>query len=188
MPVYAWKGVNASGRNARGFIDADSARGARTKLRRDGVFPTELSESQSAAEPTSQTGFSLPFSLPTFRRISPLDLSLATRPARHAARRWCSLGVGPLRADRASRVAALQGHLGHDPRPGKPRVLVRRLTGRRRRLPRPLHRAGPRRRSGGALETVLTRLAEYLEGQVRMRNRVLSIMVYPAVMLASHAL
>ena len=35
MPVYAYRGVAASGRAARGFIDADNARAARAKLRRD---------------------------------------------------------------------------------------------------------------------------------------------------------
>jgi hypothetical protein len=36
--------------------------------------------------------------------------------------------------------------------------------------------------TGGALETVLARLAEYLESQVRLRNKVGSILIYPAVM------
>lgn len=36
--------------------------------------------------------------------------------------------------------------------------------------------------TGGALETVLERLAEYLESQVRLRNKVGSILIYPAVM------
>lgn len=36
--------------------------------------------------------------------------------------------------------------------------------------------------SGGALEQVLARLADYLESQVRTRSRVISIMLYPALM------
>ncbi len=36
--------------------------------------------------------------------------------------------------------------------------------------------------AGGALETVLERLADYLEGQVRLRNKVGSILIYPSVM------
>ena len=36
--------------------------------------------------------------------------------------------------------------------------------------------------AGGALDTVLERLAEYLENQVRLRNKVSSILIYPAVM------
>jgi general secretion pathway protein F len=37
--------------------------------------------------------------------------------------------------------------------------------------------------TGGALEQVLRRLADYLESQVRTRNRVLSIMLYPIMMM-----
>jgi general secretion pathway protein F len=36
--------------------------------------------------------------------------------------------------------------------------------------------------AGGALENVLERLADYLESQVRLRNKVSSILIYPAVM------
>jgi general secretion pathway protein F len=36
--------------------------------------------------------------------------------------------------------------------------------------------------AGGALETVLERLADYLESQVRLRNKVGSILIYPIVM------
>ena len=36
--------------------------------------------------------------------------------------------------------------------------------------------------AGGALETVLERLADYLESQVRLRNKVSSIVIYPAMM------
>jgi len=36
--------------------------------------------------------------------------------------------------------------------------------------------------TGGALEQVLARLSDYLEGQVRLRNKVGSILIYPAVM------
>ena len=37
--------------------------------------------------------------------------------------------------------------------------------------------------AGGALETVLDRLADYLESQVRLKNKVSSILIYPLVML-----
>jgi general secretion pathway protein F len=36
--------------------------------------------------------------------------------------------------------------------------------------------------AGGALDTVLGRLADYLESQVRLRNKVSSILIYPTVM------
>ena len=36
MPVYAYRGVNQAGKKTRGHMDADSPRGARTKLR---IYP-----------------------------------------------------------------------------------------------------------------------------------------------------
>ncbi len=42
MPVYAYKGVTANGRNTRGHLDAESLRSARARLKRDGIFLTEI--------------------------------------------------------------------------------------------------------------------------------------------------
>jgi general secretion pathway protein F len=52
MAVFVYKGFDAAGRNTSGIVDADSARLARGKLRKSGIFPTELSEErQQAAVP-----------------------------------------------------------------------------------------------------------------------------------------
>ena len=78
MPVYAYKGVAASGRSTRGFVDAESARAARAKLRGDGIVPTEVSEGgPSSIQATGATSWSI--TLPTLRRISGMDLAIATR-------------------------------------------------------------------------------------------------------------
>src|SRR5260221_306886 len=81
MPVYAYKGLNEKGRNVGGIIDADSPKSARIKLRRSGVFPTDLNEtreklSSATAQPASR--FNLDIS-GLFERITPQDLSLMTR-------------------------------------------------------------------------------------------------------------
>lgn len=47
MPVFEYKGLTSKGKSVGGIVNADSARSARTKLRRDGVFPTELKEQRS---------------------------------------------------------------------------------------------------------------------------------------------
>ena len=55
MPVYAYKGVTDAGRNTKGFVDADSDRTARSKLRRDGIFLTELVQSGADSLPSVRT-------------------------------------------------------------------------------------------------------------------------------------
>ena len=78
MPVYAYKGLNSQGKNVGGIIDADSPKGARLKLRRTGVYTTDLTEQnqqKGAAEKlwaTTDLGA-------YFERITPQDLSLMTR-------------------------------------------------------------------------------------------------------------
>ena len=77
MPVYAYKGVTAAGRRARGFVDAETPRAARAKLRSDDIFPTEVAESGGAQ--TAESRASREISLDLFRRVSTTDLALATR-------------------------------------------------------------------------------------------------------------
>ena len=76
MPVFAYKGVTASGKSTRGHLDAESLRGARSKLRRDGIFLTELLEGRASVGEPSGRRFAI--QLPTFQRISALDISVAT--------------------------------------------------------------------------------------------------------------
>jgi len=184
MPVYAYKGVTEAGRNTRGFVDADSARAARSKLRRDGVFLTDLSESaaekQSAASPGASRNIS--FDLSRLRRVSPLDLALATRQLSTL------IGAGvPLvqaLAALAEQVegARLKGVIGQiKDRVNEGSTLGDAMAGAGvfSDLYVGMVRAGE---AGGALEQVLARLAEYLESQVRLRNKVGSILIYPSVM------
>jgi general secretion pathway protein F len=42
VAVYEYKGLDGAGRITKGIIDADSPRLARAKLRRSGIFPTEI--------------------------------------------------------------------------------------------------------------------------------------------------
>ena len=179
MPVFAYKGVNAAGRSIQGFVDADSARTARTRLRRDGVFLTELAE--EAREDAAAARASR-FPTFTLRRISSLDLALTTRQLSTLIAAGIPLvsALGAL-AEQAENKR-LKGVLGG----------VRDRVNEGASLAEALAQAGPfpdlfvgmvrAGEAGGALETVLERLAEYLESQVRLRNKVGSILIYPAVM------
>jgi general secretion pathway protein F len=48
MPVYHYKGYRNDGGAATGIIDAESSKVARVKLRKVGVFPTDMVEQSSA--------------------------------------------------------------------------------------------------------------------------------------------
>jgi len=186
LPVFAYKGVTEGGRSTRGFVDAESARAARAKLKRDGVFLTELSESAApatnAARATAQP-FGASFSLARLRRISPLDLALATRQLSTLV----GAGVPLVQALSAlteqienTRLKGVIAHVRDRVNEGSTLADAMAQAGPFEDLYVGMVRAGE---AGGALEQALDRLADYLESQVRLRNKVTSILIYPTVML-----
>ncbi len=183
MPVYAYKGLTAQGRNVNGIIDADSPKGARFKLRRDGIFPTDLAEERA---PRAKTAAASRYSVNIgqyFERITPQDLSLSTRQLSTL------VGAGlPLvecltalieqtenqRMERAlsqvrervtegvSLAEALRDH---------PRIFSDLYVS--------MVRAGE---ASGALDVVLERLADYTESSAQLRNKVRAALTYPILM------
>jgi general secretion pathway protein F len=184
LPVYAYKGVTDSGRATKGFVDADSDRTARQKLRRDGVYLTELLESAGAATPARQrTRSRAATSFQLFQRVSGTDMAIATRQLATL------LGAGiPLVESlsalteqvESARLKSVLGGVRDRVNEGATLADALAAAGPFNNLYVSMVRAGE---TGGALETVLQRLADYLEGQVRTRNKVVSILLYPAVMM-----
>ena len=182
MPVYAYKGVTHSGKRTRGHLDAESARSARARLRADGVTPFEVTQmGQRSVRSKSRTGRSF-FEIPSLQRVSALDLAVATRQASTLVGAGVPL-VATLRAltdqvenpklksvfgqvrDRVNEGTSFADALSES------RIFPDLYVG--------MVRAGE---AGGALEQVLERLADYLESQVRLKNKVGSILIYPAMM------
>jgi general secretion pathway protein F len=184
VPVFAYKGVNAAGRNTRGHLDAESLKSARARLRRDGIFLTEISEGGTADEVEPAAGRLAALRLPTFQRISALDMALVTRQAATLLGAGIPL-VESLRALTEQvenpRLKSVFGKVRERVNQGTSFADALAGTGVFPDLYISMVRAGE---AGGALETVLERLADYLESQVRLRNKVGSILIYPLVMFA----
>src|SRR6516165_1735176 len=184
MPVFAYRGLAASGRTINGVIDADSPRNARGKLRELGIFPTELSAERASATPGVRSW------LPTFgRRIPASELSLLTRQLS------ALLGAGVQLVDA---LGALSGQTS--------RAVTKRILSQVRESVREgssladalaghpdtfsdlyigMVRAGE---AAGALEAVLDRLAEYSERQSEFISKVRGALTYPIIMTCVGAL
>ena len=186
MAVFVYKGFDAAGRNTGGIVDADSARLARVKLRKSGIFPTDLSEErQQTAVPGGAEGIlRRQFSFrQVFGRVTESDKAILTRqlatligagiPVVEALTALIDqvenpriqVAVGQVR-QRVNEGSALADAMAQHPKVFSSLYVN-------------MIRAGE---AGGALEVVLERLADYLESQVRLRNRVSAAMVYPMVM------
>jgi general secretion pathway protein F len=156
-------------------------------MRAGGVFLTEIAETQTGIGglgkvKTSGRGLNMEINLPT--RIPPMEIAMATRQLATL------VGAGvPL----VESLSALVEQTEHKALKGvwaqvRDRVneggsLAESLlaTGRFDNLYISMVRAGE---ASGALEAVLARVADYLEDQVRLNSRVMSILTYPLFMLA----
>jgi general secretion pathway protein F len=180
LPVYAYKGVTRAGKATKGFLDADTQRLARSRLRSDGIVITEISEQRSTSSVEATSGRR--FELPTFQRIAPLDLALVTRQAATLIGSGIPLvqGLTALTEQAESpKLKSVLGQVRDAVNQGASFADALDDTGAFPSLYVSMVNAGE---AGGALETVLERLADYLESQVRLRNKVSSILIYPAVM------
>jgi general secretion pathway protein F len=181
MPVYAYRGFNAAGRAVGGIVDADSPKGARQKLRREGVFPTELVE-QERRSPATEASAGWQLSR-YFERIRPEELALLTRQlatlvaARIPVVEALSALVEQTENARTKRVLSqvreqvTEGASLADALKAHPRVFSDLYVN--------MVRAGE---ASGALDVVLLRLADYTESYAQLRNKVRSALTYPTLM------
>jgi len=184
MPVYSYKGVVEGGRAARGFVDAETLRAARDKLRRDGITPVEVVEGGRRTTLKATASSESRLKLPSLRRISGMDLAIATRQLATLI----GAGIPLVEALSAlseqvetARLKAVLGSVRDKVNEGASLADALSQSGPFSQLYVSMVRAGE---AGGALEQILARLADYLEKQQRMRNTVISIIAYPLAMLA----
>lgn len=186
MPVYAYKGLNEKGRNVGGIVDADSPKSARLKLRKSGVFPTELNETREqtpAAAARSGGGFSANFASLFERGMTPQDLALITRQLATL------VGAGLPLVDCLGALIEQVDNPRHKKVLSQVRELVVEggtLADAMKQHPAVFNdlyvnmvRAGE---ASGALDIVLIRLAEYTERAAALRAKVRSALTYPVFM------
>jgi general secretion pathway protein F len=184
MPVYAYKGLTTQGRTVSGVLDADSQTGARLSLRRSGIFPTAIDEETAARVEIANSVKTSAQSFGLFERVPVQELALFTRQLATLA----SAGL-PL----VECLETLGEQVEHT-------TLKRVLTHVRQQIREgrslaDAMQAHPRVfssiyinmiRSGeesGALDAVLSRLADYTEGQARLLRTVQSALTYPILMV-----
>lgn len=182
MPVYAYKGLNDKGRGVSGIVDADTPKAARQKLRRDGIFPTEISEEQKGGAASSKPKTSTDVRA-LFERITPQDLALLTRQLATLVGAGLPLVeclgalIEQVDSPRQKRILSqvrehvVEGGSLADAMKLHPAVFNDLYTN--------MVRAGE---ASGALEVVLLRLAEYTERAADLRAKVRSATTYPLFM------
>lgn len=175
MPIFRYKGYRPDGKETSGSITADSVRDARERLKGSGILPVEIESEE--ANPVKGSIFNLR------KSVGLLELALLTR-------RLATLIGASMPLYEA--VAALMDQ----ERPGEMRSVLSRVKERLaegRGLAAALASesqlfsesyismvaAGE---ASGALDLVLDRLADFLEGQEAVRSKVTTALAYPILM------
>jgi general secretion pathway protein F len=176
MPTFQYRAYRADGRETSGTVDSDSIRTARERLKQQGLLPIDL----VPADEAPAKGLSR-----TFRSGVPVaELALFTRrlatlvssavPIHEALTALLEQErPGELRKvlgrvrDRLSEGAGLAKAMGQEPRIFSESYVSMVAAGE----------------ASGALDQVLERLADFLEGQEVVRSKVTSALAYPILMV-----
>lgn len=178
MAVFEYEAIAKTGKSVKGVIDADSAAVARRKLREQDLYPTEVRQSVQAKVDEQRGSV-----LSRFAGVSTRELALATRQLgtllqagmplvdsmtamlEQTTNRTLRRALYSVR-DRVSEGKGLGDSLAQ-----YPRIFNELFVN--------MVRAGE---SSGALEQVLFRLADVQERQAKLSARVMSALLYPAIM------
>jgi general secretion pathway protein F len=193
VPVYTWKGLSAAGKAVGGTRDADSAKGLRLVLRRDGIFVTEHREmlgTGGKAPAKTAAGGAVPFWKREIdlgglvQRVQPQEVAVFTRQLGtllHAGIPLAeALGALSEQSDNKRfeviltgvRQKVNEGGSLADTLAQHPKVFPELYTN--------MVRSGE---AAGNLDSVLARLADFLDAQHALRSKVSSAMTYPIIMM-----
>lgn len=182
MPIFEYVGIDSKGKRAAGTLDAENDRAARAKLRRMGVFPTSISmEGKGGAR---RAGMSMQVDFSKYlQRIKIQEVAVMTRqmatlvgasiPLVDALAALVDQVENPKLRNILSSVRekVIEGGKLSDALRGHPKVFGDLYVN--------MINAGE---SSGALEIVLQRLADFLEGQAKLRSKIIGAMIYPIIM------
>lgn len=186
MAVYEYKALSADGKAISGIIDADNPKNARQKLRKQGIFPTDVYEGRGEKKLNLSREVDFKKYL---TRVKPEDVAMLTRQLATL------VGAGvPL----IESLSAVTGQLENE-KLKLAMTEVREKVNEGTSLAEAL-RAHPvifsdlfvnmvaAGEQSGALDTVLNQLADYTESQVELRGKVVGALTYPFIMVAVSAL
>jgi len=186
MGAYAYTGLSAKGKNVKGVATADSVAALKATLRREGIYLTGVNEATTPTEKKRASGATGGREVDLSRIFDRVNQEMVAYTTRllgtllhagvtlpEALKALTDQVESPrfkgILSDIAEKVN--QGGSLAESMAGYPKVFPDLYVN--------MIRAGE---ASGALETVLFRLAEFLEKQIEIKGKVTSAMVYPAVL------
>ncbi|MCO5113888.1 MAG: type II secretion system inner membrane protein GspF [Bdellovibrionaceae bacterium] len=178
MPIFEYKGINKQGRTVKGQTDAENIRAARLKLKKDGIFASEIKDkTKKKSKGSTATGSNA--------KVNIQDLSQTTRQlatllkasiplvealgavAEQSENQKLKLAFADIRNFVNEGGSFYKGLLKY------PKIFNKIYVS--------MCEAGE---MSGTLDVILIRLAEFLEAQHELSSKVKSAMIYPSIMIS----
>ena len=194
MPVFEYKGLTPAGKQVKGLLEADSSRALRQQLKRSGVFLTDVlaeregtsrraNGSAAAAAPKALGSQDVQLGRWVRRRVTAEDVAILTRQLSTLLHAGVTL-VDALNAlvdqtekERLKRIVSdVKTRVNEGSSLADALAQHGRVFGN---LYVNMVRAGE---ASGALDAVLARLADFTEGQAKLRQKVVGTLIYPVIM------
>lgn len=177
MPVFDYKGIDRNGKNIRGTIDADNARTARARLKKDNVFVVDLKD-KSRVESKARKREILSGSGVNIQDMALMTRQLATLlksniPLVDALNALTEQVENPALAQALGDIKAQvnEGSSLHRALAKYPKIFTNIYVS--------MCEAGE---MSGTLDVILLRLAEFAEAQNELNSKIKSAMMYPILM------
>lgn len=178
MPIFEYKGLDRAGRNKKGSIDAENVRTARLKLKKDGVFVTDIKNKQKSSSSSGGVRKISSGSVP-IRDLAMMVRQLATLLKAKIPLVDCLSAVAdqvdhPLLKESLSESKNLvnEGAAFSKTLERYPKIYNKIFVS--------MVDAGE---ASGTLDSILIRLAEFTEAQDQLNSKVKSALMYPIIMM-----
>jgi general secretion pathway protein F len=178
MPIFEYKGITKDGKNTKGVVDSENQRAARLKLKKDGIFVVAIEDKKkNLAQKKSSIKI-------RSGGVPVKDLSLMTRqlatlikaniPLVDALSAISEQVENPTLSEAVSDCKNMinEGQSLHKALSKYPEIFDKIYVS--------MAEAGE---MSGTLDIILLRLAEFTEAQADLRQRIVSAMTYPIIMI-----
>lgn len=180
MALYSWTGYTENGRKDGGMVDAASLREAKLKLRQQGKFVSHIAEEAAAGAAPKPGTIRIQ---DVFGRVKMEDIAVMTRQLATLVGASIPLVEALSALYEQTEVPVLKKTMAQVRDAVNEGVAFADALAQHKRIFPDLYvnmvRSGE---ASGALDVVLVRLAEFMEGQRRLRAKVGSAMIYPALL------
>ncbi|MEK6774684.1 MAG: type II secretion system inner membrane protein GspF [Bdellovibrionota bacterium] len=179
MPLFEYKGISKLGKNVRGVIDIENMKSARTKLKKDGIFVTEIKDKKKYE-------FSKKRKAGSGGRVAIKDLALMTRQLAVLVKSNIPLVDALTAVSEQVEQPVLAEAIADCKNMVNEGSTLHKAIGKYPNLFSNIYvsmvEAGE---MSGSLDVILMRLAEFTEDAAELRAKVSSAMTYPIIMLVA---